>query len=91
VAGYLFANATWSQDPSNAFIKAGWFVGVVLMTFATCRALRTWPPAQIRVATNSLLIGLAVGMAFILVELTSSFTMARSSRLLPMSSIAMWR
>jgi hypothetical protein len=71
VAGYLFVNATWSQDPSNAFIKAGWFVGVVLMTFATCRALWTWPPAQIRVATNSLLIGLAVGMAFILVELAT--------------------
>jgi len=71
VAGYLFVNATWSQDPWNAFTKAAWFVGVVLMTYAACRALWTWPHRAIRVATNSLLIGLAVGIAFILVELAT--------------------
>jgi len=69
VAGYLLINATWSLDPTNAFTKVAWFAGVVLMTFAACRALRTWPQEQIRIAVNSFLIGLAAGIAFVLVAI----------------------
>ncbi len=71
VAGYLFINATWSLDPANAFGKSAWFVGVVLMTFAASRALRTWPEKQIRVAANSFLIGLAVGAAYLLLQIAT--------------------
>jgi O-antigen ligase len=71
VGGYLFINATWSLDPANAYGKSAWFVVVVLMTFAACRALRTWQEEQIRVAANSFLIGLAVGAAYVLLQIAT--------------------
>ncbi len=67
-AVYLFVNASWSLDPSRAVSKAVWFTLVVAMSFGAWRALASWQKPQIRIATTAFLAGLAVGVAFILLE-----------------------
>jgi O-antigen ligase len=77
VTAYLFVNATWSLDPGRAVGKAAWFAGVVLLTYASCRALRTWEREQMRVAVNSFLIGLATGTAFVLFQIATDALLTR--------------
>lgn len=77
VAVYLFINATWSLDPSRAFGKAAWFSLIVLMTFAACRALGTWPERQLRAAFAAFLAGLVAGGAIVLIEVVTGQLLTR--------------
>lgn len=77
VTAYLFVNATWSLDPGRALGKASWFAGVVLLTYASCRALRSWEREQIRIAVNSFLIGLTIGTAFVLFQIATDALLTR--------------
>ncbi|GFO81800.1 MAG: hypothetical protein A49_14270 [Methyloceanibacter sp.] len=67
-AAYLFINATWSLDHERAFTAAFWFLAVVLMSFAGCRALARWPERSLRMAATALLVGAGIGVAVILFE-----------------------
>lgn len=67
-AVYLYVNATWSLDPERAFTAATWFVLVVLMTFASARALTRWPSSALRMAATAFAIGIGVGVVIILFE-----------------------
>ncbi|MGD9263095.1 MAG: hypothetical protein PVG88_02030, partial [Methyloceanibacter sp.] len=67
-AAYLFVNATWSLDPERAFTAALWFTLIVLMCFAAARALARWPECSLRMAAAAFVIGIGVGVAFLLFE-----------------------
>lgn len=67
-AAYLFINATWSLDHERAFTAAFWFLAVVLMSFAGCRALARWPERSLRMAATAFLVGAGIGVAVILFE-----------------------
>ena len=67
-AAYLFVNATWSLDPERAFTAALWFTLIVLMCFAAARALARWPECSLRMAAAAFVIGIWVGVAFLLFE-----------------------
>jgi len=66
---YLFINAGWSADPGRALTKASVVVLFTVLTSATLRALLRWPAELALKASYSFLIGLAVGLAYLLVEL----------------------
>ncbi len=56
-AVYLFINAAWSLDHERAFTAAFWYVAVVLMSYAGCRALARWPERSLRIAATAFLVG----------------------------------
>jgi hypothetical protein len=77
VALYLAINATWSLDPRDAFGKVAWFAAVVLLAFATCRAVARFDANQTKLAAGAFIAGLAAGLIFILVELLTDRGLTR--------------
>ena len=67
-AVYLFINAAWSLDHERAFTAAFWYVAVVLMSYAGCRALARWPERSLRIAATAFLVGAGIGIAVVLFE-----------------------
>jgi len=67
-AAYLLLNATWSLDHERAVASAVWFIAVVLMSYAGCRALARWPERSLRMAATAFLAGVGIGVAVILFE-----------------------
>lgn len=67
-AAYLLLNATWSLDHERAFASAVWFIAVVVMSYAGCRALARWPERSLRMAATAFLAGVGIGVAVILFE-----------------------
>jgi O-antigen ligase len=68
VTVYLLINATWSLDLPRALDKASLFGLIAALSFAACRALGRWDERQIKVAVTAFLVGMVLGLLYVLHE-----------------------
>ncbi len=74
---YLFINATWAPDRSEAFAKAATVLGLVAAVLLIAASYSLRDPQEARMLAKSALAGLAIGMAFLLIELNFGEPIAR--------------
>jgi O-antigen ligase len=77
VAAYVFLNATWAVDSDTALGKGALLTGVLLISFATGRAIPQLDQHQLRVAATAFSIGTFVAALFLTFELLTDGAITR--------------
>jgi O-antigen ligase len=77
VAAYVFLSATWAADPGTALGKGALLTGVLLISFATSRAIPQLDQHQLRIAAIALSIGTFVAALFVTFELLTDGAITR--------------
>ncbi|MGI9382294.1 MAG: O-antigen ligase family protein [Methyloligellaceae bacterium] len=74
---YLFANASWSLDPTVAYRKAATVLSLYSVWFIAVSRLRQVDGAALSRAAAALLIGSAAGASYLVFEVLSDLTLER--------------
>jgi O-antigen ligase len=79
LSAYLFVNAALAVDQEEAAAKTGLFLGVVLVTFASTRAIPVLSASELRRCALGFVIGTACAALYLLVELLTDGVMTRAA------------
>jgi hypothetical protein len=79
LSAYLFVNAVLAVDREEAVAKAGLFLGVVLVTFASTRAIPVLSASELRRCALGFVIGTVCAALYLLVELLTDGALTRGA------------
>ena len=79
LSAYLFVNAILAVDQDEALGKAGLFLGVILVAFASARAIPVLSARELRQSALAFVVGAVCAALYLLVELLTDGVLTRGA------------